>query len=425
MKKLPILILVLSLAANAALIFVVMKHSSAESHSESKESSAKSKTVSERSPSSTVSSPLTEEQMRGLALTADLLTTTDLPTLVTRLRSAGFSPHIIRGIIAAQISRDFGARRKAAVAHQQAVPYWRSSQTFPNDPKAGSVVSGLIREQNKTLRNLLGSDALADDEWSQLIRERQFGYLPEKKIEPFQDLIADYTDLRNRVHAEAKGTLLADDLARLEIIDHEQRADLASLLTTEELENYDLRNNPRAHQLRYQLNAFEPSEEEFRAIYKIWSDLDAKFPGALTGRLAPEQAAEFQAAQKVIAQQIQATLTPDRAAVYNQATNPIYQQISQLLTRLELPSSLGPKVMSLQQEFVTRSNSIQQDNNLTMAERNEKITALITEAKTTLTTTLGSRGYEAYRQGSGYWLNALSNGYNRGNNRVIFDVKTK
>src|SRR5262245_41146713 len=41
------------------------------------------------------------------------LSSGDLPSLVTRLREAGFPPGVVRAIVSAQLSEQFAARRKA------------------------------------------------------------------------------------------------------------------------------------------------------------------------------------------------------------------------------------------------------------------------------------------------------------------------
>ena len=105
---------------------------------------------------------------------------------------------------------------------------------------------------------------------------------------------------------------------------------------------------------------------------------------------------------------IAAALGPARAAEYQQAINPAYQQVNQLLTRLELPASIAPQIVSVQQDIQQRANAIQQDQSLSADDRTTQLAALAQEAQTTLTSAMGARGYEAYKSYGGWWVNNLT-----------------
>lgn len=331
----------------------------------------------------------------------------DLHTLVARLRAAGFPPAIVRGIIMAQVSQQFGLRRKAAVAHQEAVPYWKYSPSgsFPYDPKAGNEIAALGREQTALVKELLGPDAAAPDAWSQLIRQRKYGDLAQDKIDRLESITSDYTDLRNQVVGDARGIFLREDQQKMALLEQEQRADIVKLFTPEELEDYDLRNSHTAQGLRRQLAAFNPSEEEFRAIFDLTQAAQTQngtSGGAVViGPGNTNQPNQLQAA-------IAAALGPARAAEYQQAINPAYQQVNQLLTRLELPASIAPQIVSVQQDIQQRATVIQQDQTLSADDRASQLAALAQEAQATLTSSLGARGYEAYKSYGGWWLNNLT-----------------
>jgi len=165
--------------------------------------------------------PLSPADAATLTHSRELLATGDLPTLVARLRAAGYSPSDIRGIVAARLSQVYGARRAAAVAQQEVVPYWRSSQSFPEDPKVGAIVTGLIREQAAQLKQLLGPDSDPDDAWSRLIQQRQYGYLPADKVQRLQGILTDYNDMRNAIGREGHGLWLPEDQAKQALLEKE------------------------------------------------------------------------------------------------------------------------------------------------------------------------------------------------------------
>jgi hypothetical protein len=303
---------------------------------------------------------------------------------------------IIRAMVSARLSEIYGARRKAAVAHLEVVPYWRSSQSFPHNPPVGAEVRNLFREQSAQFTALLGPDSAATDEWSQLMEQRQFGYLPPEKIAPLKRIVDDYNDLQSAIYNETQGIILPEDQAKLALLQKERRADLAELLTPEELEAYELRTSNIANQLRHQLSAFRPTEEEFRAIY------------ALAQAAQPPQQNPFSFTfSSDLFKQIETMLGPDRAAIYRMTTDPAYQQIDRIATRLTLPAAIIPQIYSTSKELQQRAQALQSDSTLSNETRSSQLAALATEGESKLTALLGPRGFEIYQNQTGRWLTKL------------------
>src|SRR5207244_972841 len=80
---------------------------------------------------------------------------------------------------------------------------------------------------------------------------------------------------------------------------------------------------------------------------------------------------------------------------------------SQLVARLELPSETTNQVYAMQQDFQQRVGAIRGNTSLPVADRNAQFANLATEAQTKITALLGSRGYDAYKQYGGQWLQQL------------------
>jgi hypothetical protein len=396
MKKTAVF-LGLSLVANVTLLAIFWLRPSASKPVPTPfvtTSSPQARTTSSGKPDP--AAELSVADQASLIRAQSLLATDDLPTLVTRLRAAGFSPLIIRAMVSARLSEIYGARRKAAVAHLEVVPYWRSSQSFPHNPPVGAEVRNLFREQSAQFTALLGPDSAATDEWSQLMEQRQFGYLPPEKIAPLKRIVDDYNDLQSAIYNETQGIILPEDQAKLALLQKERRADLAELLTPEELEAYELRTSNIANQLRHQLSAFRPTEEEFRAIY------------ALAQAAQPPQQNPFSFTfSSDLFKQIETMLGPDRAAIYRMTTDPAYQQIDRIATRLTLPAAIIPQIYSTSKELQQRAQALQSDSTLSNETRSSQLAALATEGESKLTALLGPRGFEIYQNQTGRWLTKL------------------
>ncbi len=393
--NLLVVLLACSLAANAALYF--------------SRSAPAASAVNPGSGATTSASPASTAATTSAAETAQLakvwttLQSGDLKTLVVRLRAAGFSPAMIRSIVGGVLYEQFAARRKALLAQQQDVPFWATQQRSFMDPKTMAAMRQLSREQTNLLKELLGPDGQSDSDERDFYLRRQFGNLPREKSDQVQNIVSDYGELRTQIYNTANGLMLPEDREKLAFLDKEQRADLAAVLTPQELQDYELRSSTTASVLRSQLATFKPTEQEFRAIYDATRAAEEKYGAALGAN-----SNQMKQIQTAVLESAQATLTPDRYADLKQATDPAYQLINRLAARLDLPASTAPQVVALQQDVMKRATAVRTDQSLTPDERNTQLSSLLQETTTKLTTVLGGqRGLEAYKQYGGQWLQML------------------
>jgi hypothetical protein len=388
--KLRIFLLSISLAANAALIAVIAQRAPAtDTNTSAGKTAAAAKT-----------SALQPETWTALR------PSDDLPALVARLREAGFPPEIVRAIVSAEISERFAARRKALLADQAELPFWKArSFSSPYDAKTMATMRALSREQSDLLRQLLGPDSESGNEMMRAYQQGNYGNLSAAKSEQLQRILSDYGELRSQIYSTANGLMLPEDRTKLALLEKEQRADIAALLTPQELEEYDLRSSSTASQLRYQLASFNATEEEFRAIFKIQKAFDDQFGPSMA--LTMEQRRQRMEGQKQLLPQIQAVLSPDRFAAYQRATDPQFQQIDRLVARLELPPATADQVIAVQKDIMQRAASPESMRDLTPEQRAAQMAALNQEATAKLTQALGARGFAAYKANSGYWLQML------------------
>ena len=396
-----VILLALSLAANAALYYqrsVAARPTPVASALSDTTGAAGTSSATAAGAAVTAS----KEEMAKLATLWTQLQSGDPKTMVARLRAAGFSPAMIRAIIGAQVSEQFAARRKALLAQQPENPYWKSRMHSPIDPKTMSELRDLGREQNNVLKDLLGPDNVPGSEEMQAYQRRQFGDLPREKLDQMQSIVSDYSDLRNQVYSAANGVMLPEDREKLALLEKEQHADLAALLSPQELENYELRSSPTANQLRSLLAGFDPTEDEFRAIFRATRAAEEQYGSISTGGGNPNLYRQIQTAALA---QAQASLTPERYAELKQATDPQYSMASRLAARLELPSSAATALVAVQQDTLKRIGALRSDQSLTPADRSAQTNAIAQEAEAKLLNVLGgTRGLEAYKQFGGQWL---------------------
>ena len=330
------------------------------------------------------------------------LQTDDLPSLVARLREAGFPKEVIRAMLSGLINEQFAARRRALDPAGAGRAYWKDQ---PPDPKLELARFQLYSEQEKILRALLGPDARSTDPLA-LARDRsRFGDLTPEKMDAAQLIVSEFERKRGEFYYK-NGSMTSADLAPLE---REQRAALAAVLSPTELEEYDLRNSNTGRSLRSELSAFNATEDEFRAIFKLRQPFDERFASFGGGFLSQEQMQQRTEAQKQMLAQLRSFLTPERAVEYERATDYNFRQTSQLVARLELPPQTTVSLWNTQKEFEKRRGELYGAGvALTAEERTRQLTVLQQEAIAKVTPLLGTASrVETYRQYGGTWISNL------------------
>jgi hypothetical protein len=185
-------------------------------------------------------------------------------------------------------------------------------------------------------------------------------------------------------------------------IDREKRQALAGILTPQDLEEYDFRASPTARKLR-NLPGFNPSEEEFRAVFRLSSLFDsAVAPVSVTALdvAYPSTAPELTA-------RIKQALGEERFAAYERATDPGYQQAYSILQRLTLPTDSANQVYQIQRDTQRLATEIQSNREQSLAQRAARLRELAEGVNRKLSPLLTPEGLESFKHGAGAWLRRL------------------
>jgi len=319
--------------------------------------------------------------------------------LFGRLKALGFPVRVARALTSARLTERYMQRRRALEGGREA-PYWRVNPydtPLPlEDAKVRARLRALDREMEQAMESAFGpfEDQLPDEMSARYLR--QYGDLPRSKIRQIEAVNRDYGELRSEVRDSMQGITLPEDRERLELIEKEQRADLEQILSPEELEAYDLRSSSTARELRNQLANFNPTEEEYRALFRAQQDFLRQYGST------PLTSTETSRLREV---QIQAALGPERFAEYVVTTSGSYREMRDLMTELKLPTATIGQVIMLQRDYAGRADSVRSDSALTTDQRNAQLASLAEEAKAKLGEVFGKNGFTRYQQtGSSVWL---------------------
>ena len=329
----------------------------------------------------------------------------DLKSLVARLRAAGLSPGVIRAIVKAQLDEQLHARRKELVDQVGSRPYW-TARFGSFDPKTMAALRILSIEENKKIKELVGTDDDPGNPFGNAFRADTTMGLTREKYDRIQAISADYNEMRNDVFGATNGVMLPEDKEKMDYLQKEQKSEIAAELSPDELFEYQLRTSNVSYELRSTLSAFNPTEDEFRAIFKVQQDFDSQY-GSSEEQLTPDQIKEKEAHKADLLAKIQDAIGPERAAEYKVESDPNYVQVSRLVDRLALPAAATQQVVSVQSDITKRADAIRKDPGLSAADKNSQLAALADEASAQITAVMGDRGLQAYKQNGGGWIQGL------------------
>lgn len=275
-----------------------------------------------RSPGETPSGSLAPTGMAWRATASEQ----ELRQVVVSLRAAGFPPAIVRAIFHELLNQLFASRQPNA-----GTPYW---QQHAPTPETLAAQAALKKERLALFEALLGPDAHPSAMLDTASRLRRYGNLPDDRIDAVAKIEQDYNEMTAESWAKRRGNLATNMdtlLQSQQLIEQEKLADIAAVLTPEQLAEYELRNSASARTLINNLRNVEVSEPEYTKLYEMQKSFDAAHPM----RATMDQAyyAQRQAAQLALNDQARAVLGEERFYSYLEGADHFYANVAKILNR--------------------------------------------------------------------------------------------
>jgi hypothetical protein len=322
------------------------------------------------------------------------------PSAIEQLRAAGWPPEAIASAVRAHLHLRLRAEIKSRWPDADQDNYWSSQAMFGGPTEQRKLQHELWKKYEATLTKLLGPQAsFQDDNW----RDLRFSDLPPEKANVVRAIEDDYrlllSEARGSFDPDGNNLVLPEDIEKLRFLEKERRADLARALTPEELFEYELRSTDAANGIRFRLDAFDPSEEEFRAIFRIVQETSARRGRVeVYGSVPPDEQALQKQVQAEIEAQLQQQLSPERYADYKRAQDFDYRALHELGKHFDLPMSAvraahDVKLTSEQRIAQLRKNPPKDPDEMRVA-----LTEIVDEAEVQVNAALGERAYEIYAQ---------------------------
>jgi hypothetical protein len=340
----------------------------------------------------------------------------DYKEYIARLRAFGVPDRVIREIIIADVNKLY--RPKLAALRpppQTRTNFWEQSGGIPSPrpPKEQREQSrSLQKEKQDLIKELLGKDVyqqISVDAGYPDSFERLYGSAvsPEQR-DKVSEIQERYQRMKSDIYEENEYNV--DEVAREQIrtIQRKWREELATVLTPEQIENYELRTSDTASNMRYELRSFEPNEEEFRAIFKYKQakeELEASRDiDPSGGQLSSEGRKARQQKQTENEDALAQSLSPERAKEFTLSENYEYRNLFEAGVAKESIFQLA----DMKQEVQSATRKLRQDKTLSEEQRAAALAAIRAETEKSLTELLGERRARGYMGNSGYWLRNIA-----------------
>jgi len=392
-------LITLSLGANAALVGTLALRSPAPipAPGVSVVTNIVTKTVSRR--------PEVVTQTNWERLNWGAIESADYKTYIANLRAAGCPEETIRDLIIADVNKLYASRWREL--HTPAGPwkFWEANVPAKGDPrgkkggqdavkevkedKQADDRRRLVAERDALIKELLGVDLKSELKkyaWDTDEKpSRALEFLTEDKREQVRELQDKFKeDTRDLMDAARANNLSREEAQKkLAELRAQERAGLAATLTPLELEEFDLRQSPLAGRLRAQLAGFEPTEQEFRSLFKLLNTGEAEAGGgARRGLTLAQLDADTQA-------KLQQVMGPERFAAFQQANDPVAQATSKAARRYGVSADAAAVVAAASQVAEQELRQQLDNPNLTPAQRAELENAVRAARKQAVAEALG------------------------------------
>jgi hypothetical protein len=417
MKTRIVLIVSIFLNAGLAAAFLVAKRPADKTTGDT--SDALTKTVTRKSsagrPARTVIVP-------GKDLNWSSVESDDYKQYIANMRAAGVPEETIRDIIIADVNKLYAGKIAALRPSPSDFKFWKTydREARNAERERGQKERELQQEKRELIKELLGVDLEAEIARQNGERDRdalRYGFLSPEKQEQLKSLREKFRDQERAIFANGGG-FTPENRAKFTALRAQQEAEMAALLTPAEFEEYQLRSSHTARNMRENMTSFQPTEQEFREIFKLQKTFDDQY-GMMRGGGGDDTLRQSrEQAQQALEEQLKALLGDQRFKDYTLAQDEHYRDIYDFAQNNNLTTDTAQKIYEVRAAAEAERQRIQNDRSIPADQRQAQLAALATQTKQALGTFLGPDTFNTYQQGDGRWINRLdSSSDGRGSGR--------
>jgi hypothetical protein len=337
----------------------------------------------------------------------------DYRTYINRLRTIGCPEETIRDIVIADLEKLMAPEVKGVDGRREPPKYWEPKQltrTLDSLEKIGKKQEIDFRKR-EVIRELLGIDLASERSRvkgeSDFYEERLSFLSTEKQMRvrmALEKANREETVLRENSWLE-NDQFTASEREQLREIQNRKEAQVAEVLSPEELEQYNLWFSPSAYRVRDAFLALEPNEDDFLALYRIQREFDTKWSDVDPATLSAAEKREYQEAQKQYDDQIREHLGPERFEKFLLTREPDFQRLQDTVTQFGLNPAAVEQVFGFKKALQEEKTKISQNGVIPLEQKREILKALAEETEAAVVEVIGPKPYRYFvRSGAGKWI---------------------
>jgi hypothetical protein len=399
-------LLVANLVLVAAVAYLLKSRPPAADHAEARVPSGEPRVIIRANPPKTVT---VTNDFRWTQLESE-----DYRTYIARLRAVGCPEATIRDIIIADLDKLLAPRVQSVYGRKKEVQYWHSEEeelanNFDHRDWARAERE-IDREKRDVILELLGVDLVRErlkQQGHQDYYERRLGFLPEEKQTALRLLLERYAEQEESVRfREDDAAAPPEDLkTRLRELQVLRQAELAKLLSPDELKQYELWMSPTANAVRYAAYGMNATEDEFLRLYELRKAFDEKWRPEDLDLSDDAMVADYDRAKLALNAQVAAALGEERYALYLRGEDPDYHKLNAVASRSKVPREKADEVFEFKQTLLQAREKLRNNPVLTPAQKELALREMAAETEHAVRGILGEKAYRYLLQsGAAAWI---------------------
>lgn len=320
-------------------------------------------------------------------------------TLQATLEREGLPPRVAKVVLAVLLEYEFYHRAEALAPASEI--YWRRDDRTRNAEHEAAAMR--LESEMDTMKRQLGVAHVLDNPWDDF-RSVRFGKLAAGKKSAVRQILTDYREMETELGMASRSDdeeAAQNRKTRSELLQREMRADIARLLTPEELRAFDYLNDPAGNKLRQRFGEFEAAEGEFIALFPQVQAL-----------LATINEAGYATVEKQIDGALRQTMGDTRYQQMKETNDRQLQDTRRFVSGVHLPVSLASTLVAVEREFSAKEFAVRQDRDISPNQRDRQIQVLATEKTARLNQLLGPHA-EAYSKRESLLEGSIGCGFGR------------
>jgi hypothetical protein len=337
------------------------------------------------------------------------------PTYIARLRAIGCPEQTIRDIIIADLDKLLAPELHAAYGRRAELKYWHpEEQEMLNDVSPHDTFQKeheIEKRKREILRELIHVDLARERmkaSGQEDYYERRLGFLPEVRRTQVREILEKFDDAEQKVReAESEEETPPSPAERsdIRVLRQQREAEIGSILTPEEKQQYELWLSPTANEVRHAIYGMNATEEEFLTVFRARKAFEDRWGRRDPDLLDSATRQEMEQAQAEMEAQILQGLGEQRFAQYQRGQDDDFHLVSALVTRFKLSKEKANEVYGYKTVSLAYRQQVLSDPNLTPQQKEAALKGITEETKGAVRSVLGVRAFNYYlRSGQARWL---------------------